>query len=139
MRSYKEDLELGINKEEDVLEILKCYFNDNSIINTKEIYSKYCTYDFISIEYNNKYELKTRRNTKTQYDTTLIPIDKIILNKKNNLYFIFSFTDKLCYIKYDKEKFESFIKKTIKINRIGIIDPYRIHYMIPIELLIDIN
>lgn len=54
-------------------------------------------------------ELKTRRNTRTKYLTTMIPESKI---KKivdgNTYYFCFNFTDGLYYIKYEKEIFDSF-------------------------------
>lgn len=59
------------------------------------------------------YELKTRTNTKDKYPTTLIGRNKTESDKK--IIFLFKYTDCLCYIKYNKELFDTFEVK--KFNR----------------------
>lgn len=137
MKLYKDDLEFGLNKEIEIKTQIEKYFNE-SIKNTKEIYSNYCSYDFLGETTNNKYELKSRRNTKYKYDTTLLSLFKTT-KAHNDFIFIFCFTDKICYIKYNKQLFETFNKKLIQIHRVDKYENSKIHYLIPVELLIDIN
>jgi hypothetical protein len=70
----------------------------------------------------NKYffELKSRRINKNKYDTTFINFCKITeadrlisLDLSTKIYFIFNFSDKLTYIKYDKELFKTFQIKNV--------------------------
>lgn len=141
-RSFKNDLNFGLEKEEEVRQLLKSYFTDEEdIINTKDLYNDiFCKYDYEGITLHRKYEVKSRTFNKNKYSTTILPIHKI--NKetiKNGLILIFNFTDKCSYIKYDKKIFKTFETKTIKIFRKGKYDPPTLHYLIPINLLIDIN
>jgi len=132
-RTFNNDLKFGLEKEETVRQNLITYFKED-IIKTK---NKYCKYDYECLLSNNKYEVKSRRNNKHQYPTTIIPVHKVIT--KDDLYFVFNFIDQCCYIKYDDEIFKKFKTKLIKINRLGKYDPPTLHYEIPINLLIDIN
>ena len=133
LKSYFEDYKYGIAEEEKIRTLLINHFNED-IIKTKE---RYCKYDYICLASNNKFELKSRRNNKNHYPTTIIPVDKVITN--DNLYFIFNFIDKCCYIKYNEDQFKQFNKRIIKTNRWDKNDKPNVHYEIPVDLLVDIN
>ena len=126
------DLVFGKLKEIEIKEILEGYFNTK--LNTS---SKYNLIDF----YNDDIyiELKSRRNTYSQYNTTIIGSNKIdyakSLNKK--IIFVFNFIDGLYYIEYSNifdsfDLCEQYIfrdnKKELKTN-----------YHIPINLLKKID
>lgn len=54
-------------------------------------------------------ELKTRRNMKDKYLTTMVPNSKIKKIKEGNqYYFCFNFIDGLYYIEYNKDLFDTF-------------------------------
>jgi hypothetical protein len=123
--SFKLDKRIGDIGEVAVLPKLQSYFNI-SIRKTENAYEKY---DYID-DAGTKYELKTRRNRMDAYPTTLIPKHKVI--DGSELYFIFSFVDKISYIKYDKELFDTFETRDLidgryNYERLGIS-----HYLIPI-------
>ena len=128
-KKYYKDLQYGLLKENELLPVLKNYFNDDSI----QKLNKYNTFDFKG---DNKFiELKSRNNELNQYPTTMIGFNKI--NKASlileDVYFCFCFTNGLYYYKYNKEdNFE--IKKGGRYDRIksGEINDY---YYIPINLL----
>lgn len=132
MKSFQNDYNFGIQEEQHVLTKIQKYFiNDNiQIIN-----DKYSKYDFKGIKYY--YELKSRTNTYTKFDTTLIPFDKI--NEKYNICFLFNFTDGLYYIYYDKDKFNKYGLMNFKRNqRVDFNDQEKLYYHIPIIDLIQI-
>tara|TARA_R110000868_G_scaffold28353_1_gene106522 strand:+ start:167 stop:580 length:414 start_codon:yes stop_codon:yes gene_type:complete len=135
-RNFKDDYITGIQKENEVFNIIVEYFNDN-ITQSKE---KYSPYDFVGD--NNLYELKSRTNKYDTYSTTMITTNKIYDNKNNNktLIMLFNFTDGLYYIKYDIEIFKSF-KTTIfqRTGRIGTYDKPKEMLWIPIDKLIKIR
>jgi hypothetical protein len=134
----KTDLEFGILKETKILPLIKDYWDeDENIMNTKDLYNDpYYKYDFES----NKsiWEVKSRRNTKNQYPTTIIPTHKIIETTKDH-YLVFNFTDKCSFIEYDEKRFKTFSTKYIKVYRDGKLENPVLHYEIPINLLLDIN
>ncbi len=141
-RTFKNDLNFGLSKEEPVRQILKGYFKDeDDIINTKDLYNDiYCKYDYEGTTHKRRYEVKSRTTNKTKYPTTIIPVHKITSETtKNGLYFIFNFTDKCTFIIYDEKLFKTFKTKMMKIYRDGKYDPETLHYEIPIKLLIDMN
>ena len=80
---------------------MKAHFGDD----LKETTEQYAKYDFYTD--TAYFELKTRKVAKTHYPTTLLTCNKIQACNKEQ-YFIFSFTDDLCYIKYDKALFDTF-------------------------------
>ena len=97
-KKFHKDLEFGFLKENEILPIIKDFFNDETI----QKLDKYNTFDFKGI---NKYiELKSRHNNLNKYPTTMIGYNKIrqasTLNE--DVYFLFSFDDYLCYWKYDR-------------------------------------
>jgi hypothetical protein len=133
LRSFQDDLKYGLKQEEGVMEKLKRFFNDDSIINTKELYGdQFWKWDFESKGTGIKWELKSRRNTKYRYDTTLLPCHKTTDGK---VYYVFEFYDELCYIEYDANLFNTFETKMIKVYRNGRYDPPTLHYLIPVNIL----
>jgi len=120
--SFKKDLEFGLNKEIEILIKIKKYFK-------REIYKtidKFCKYDFYDYKYN--YELKSRRCSIDKYETTLLPFDKL---QRKTIY-LFSFTDGLYYIKYNKEKFDEFeIKEFVRNKRSDKYDVKKDYIFIP--------
>jgi len=136
-RSLINDLKFGLAKETEVLPKIQDYWKDEvNIINTKiRFNNEYHRYDFES-DGGSVWEVKSRRNKKTDYPTTIIPIHKSMEVEKP-YYFVFNFTDVCCYILYDKEKFKNFKTKMIRVYRNGG-NPFPVkHYEIPIELLTD--
>jgi len=103
-KHYHADYLFGTANQKRVYPILKQHFGDD----LKETVKQYCKYDF----YNDNafFELKTRKVSKTCYPTTLLTCNKIQDCSKAQ-YFLFSFTDELCYIKYDKTLFDTFERK----------------------------
>ena len=96
------DLDFGKLKEIEIKQILEQYFNT-----TLQTTSKYGLIDFFNDDIF--IELKSRRNTYIQYNTTIIGSNKIdyakSLNKK--CYFVFCFIDGLYFIEYSNI-FDSF-------------------------------
>ena len=133
MNKYKNDYLLGKKSENNNLQIIKDYFNDDiEILNYR-----YTQYDFKSTKSNTIYELKTRRNNYSDYPTTIIGKDKI--NDEYNNIFIFGFNNnELYYIKYDKKLFKKFEIKLFRRFDRGNIDEEKEYIYIPIEFLTKI-
>jgi hypothetical protein len=102
---YENDLILGTTAEDEVFQILKAKYDD-----IQKTGSKYSIFDFQSKDNKVKVEVKSRRNVHNKYPTTMIGYNKIKkCNNPNTTYlFIFKFTDKIMYIKYDYEVFKGF-------------------------------
>ena len=102
MNKLQEDEKYGDENEIQYLDILKSQFGED----VTKIKNKYSTFDFTSESYI--YELKSRRNTKNKYPTTMIGLNKLESAKKQNktVIFIFDFTDKKCYWKYNEKEFK---------------------------------
>ena len=80
-------------------------------------------------------ELKTRRNRKDAYPTTMVNLSKIQkIVEGNTYYFCFKFTDGLYYIKYDKTLFDTFEIKISGRNDRGVPE-YEDYVFIPVDLL----
>jgi hypothetical protein len=130
MSKFLIDYNFGLKKEVEILEIIKKYFNDDTIIKL----NKYNVFDFKGISY---YELKSRNNEYNKYSSTMIGNNKIIKASQldDDVYFLFSFTDGLYYWKYDKN-YKLEIKKGGRFDRgLSEINDYA---FIPIEILIKI-
>ena len=127
--TVKKDLAMGLKNQHDVLTTLQSKFN-SSIVETKD---KYCKYDFID-SLGNHYEVKSRRISKEAYPTTLLPAHKILQTPVRQ-FFIFKFTNKLCYIEYSETVFNTFETGLITDARQGRDD---LHYYIPVSSLTDI-
>ena len=126
--SIKTDLAMGLKNQHNVLSVLRDQFGD--LVETTE---KYCKYDFID-SLGNHYEMKSRRTSKKAYPSTLMPVHKILQTPVRQ-FFIFKFTDILCYIEYDETVFSRFTTGLVTDARQGRDD---LHFFIPITALIDI-
>ena len=126
------DLVFGKLKEIEIKQILEQYFNT-----TLQTTSKYNLIDFQNEDLF--IELKSRRNTYSKFDTTIIGSNKIdyakSLNKK--VIFVFNFIDGLFYIEYSNI-FDSFDLCEEYILRDGKKE-LKTNYHIPINLLKRIN
>jgi hypothetical protein len=130
MDIIKRDLQFGLAKETPILNILEKHFNNK----IEKCIDQWSHYDGFSE--NMKYEIKTRRNKKHAYPTTIISLNKI--KPEGDLTFVFQFTDQLCYIKYDEEKFSHYEKQDISAYRgRGSLTSIP-HFLIPVEDLTDI-
>lgn len=127
--NYQSDLKFGFTNEMLILPKLSQFFK-------KELQptTRYVKWDFID-EDGTIYELKSRRCSMKQYPTTLMPVDKVIDGKEQ--YFIFSYTDKIAYIKYDKKKFELYRVEQLVDTR-GFLPKTVSHYHIPVAELLEI-
>jgi hypothetical protein len=100
MRTFnKTEYEWGIKKELECLPFISEVLDD--VIHNKETYNDF---DYYTDTYN--IELKSRRNKKDTYSTTIttkIKRDKAIKSKKKVLW-IFNFTDGLYYLNYEDHK-----------------------------------
>jgi hypothetical protein len=129
--SFKTDYKFGLGKENEILPIIRAFFDRDIIKST----SKFEKFDYSDEKY--KYELKSRNNTLEKYPTTIICNDKVITDK---LIFLFNFTDGLYYIKYSKSKFDKFEKKLfVRNKRMDFKDLEKEYIFIPIDKLKKIN
>lgn len=134
LRHFKEDYDYGMKKEMTMEQMIRDAFSDQTITNTKTLYGNtFHKWDFENKE-GKKWELKSRRNIKWKYPTTIIPCHKVT---EGELYYVFEFLDKKCWIKYDEALFNTFEIRTIKIYRAGHYDPPTDHFCIPVRLLTD--
>jgi hypothetical protein len=93
------DYLVGLERERQLLPILKTHFNDDSIFQL----TQYNTFDYKG---DNKYiELKSRNNKIDKYDKTMVGYNKIIRASTilEDVYFFFWFTDGIFYWKYNKD------------------------------------
>ena len=126
--TIKADLALGLKNQKDVLSVLRGQFGD--LVETIDKYSKWDYTDSLG----NHYEVKSRRISKEAYPTTLLPAHKILQTPVRQ-FFIFKFTNKLCYIEYSETVFNTFTTGLVTDARQGRHD---LHYYIPITALVDI-
>ena len=125
MPFYRKEYEEGRKSELDVLPIIANYFG-RELKTYPEVYAKYDYHDS-----NTNYELKSRRFQFDKYPTTMITLDKTANTESDkDLIFIFNFTDKITYIKYDKEKFAKYEVK--EFSRWDRQDKPKQHLYIPI-------
>lgn len=125
MVHWNEDYKFGIQNQKIVFPKVKLFFNRD----IKENLNQYDKYDFEDESYN--YELKTRKNSMLKYPDTMITLNK--LNDEKGLILLFSFTDKLTYIEYDKELFKTF--RTNNFSRAKQEWDEKVHIYIPVEHL----
>jgi len=130
MDSYIKNYNFGIEEENKKKECLENYFNCK--LNHK-INNRYCLYDYESECKNIYIEIKSRRNEKLKYDTTMIGYNKIEyfkrkLEKNKRIILVFNFTDCLCY--YEIKKIEKGYIQMFKQQK---------YYFIPVKELINID
>ena len=112
MSKFLKDLKFGLNKEMQLLPILKEYLKDETIYKLENTN----VFDFKG---DNKFiELKSRNNNYDKYPTTMIGINKILRasSLNENVYFFFWFVDGLYYWLYDKD-YEFEIKRGGRFDR----------------------
>jgi hypothetical protein len=128
--SYKYDYSFGIQKEGEILPIIRNYFERD----IQKCSQRYELYDFFDEKY--KYELKSRNINYSEYEKTIIPADKIC----KGLILLFNFKDGLYYIKYRKSKFDMFERKLfVRNQRNDYNDIPKEYIYIPIDKLKKIN
>ena len=106
LSKQQKDLDYGEKGEIETLAILNEWFGYK--INKL---GRFNSFDFMSKDGKNWFEVKTRRNNKNQYPSTIVPTSKILkakklLKRKNveNAYFVFNFEDVVSIVKYSKDK-----------------------------------
>ena len=130
--SYINDYNYGMKSEARVLKTIRHFWNKPNIEKTKD---KYSTYDFFDGQIY--YELKSRKCSSSQYNTTMIPSGK--LYSKYEQILLFDFTDGLYYIKYSPEEFANFERRMFESqDRIGMKGNNREYVFIPTNRLIRI-
>ena len=137
-RSFKNDLKYGLDKELEVVDMLKLNWEDEADIrNTKDIYGDdYYIYDF-EANSGTSWELKSRRCNKHTYPTTIVPVSKVRDTDKKQV-FVFNFKDACCSLDYDKDLWDTFVIADVMTYRYGKVDKPKPHYHIPIDKLTDL-
>jgi len=134
VRFDKGEYNFGKQSQQDNLELLK-----QLVPNIVEIEDTFYPFDFRDEDNSIFIELKTRRNNKDKYPTTMVPYSKILkIEEGNTYYFAFKFTDGLYYIKYEKDLFDTFEIKVGGRNDRGIPE-YNDYVYIPVELLLPLQ
>jgi len=119
---------VGSNGEKNAFNLIKTVFGGN-VMQTKYIYTKF---DFYNESY--LFEVKTRNICSSKFKTALINTSKII---DRNIIFMFQYLDRILFIRYDKEIFDTFeIEYTKKLNTVLTTDDV---FHIPIYCLTEIN
>jgi len=127
MVNFENDYLYGIQKQKEILPILRDHFGKD----LEETVGRWKKYDFYSDK--SIFELKSRKNTKTRYPTTLLTCNKVVSESGKDLIFLFNFTDQLCYIKYDPDLFSTFERRLF--SRINESFDEKDYFYIPIERL----
>jgi hypothetical protein len=127
MVNFENDYLYGIQKQKEILPILRDYFGKD----LEETVGRWKKYDFYSDK--SIFELKSRKNTKTRYQTSLLTCNKVVSESGKDLIFLFNFTDQLCYIKYDPDLFSTFERRLF--SRINESFDEKDYFYIPIERL----
>lgn len=136
-RTKEADLKMGDEKEITTLEILRRFWKDETIENTKVRYNdKFCKWDF---ENDNgwKWEHKGRRIKKDQYETAFMPVHKAVDSVK--LFYCWTYLDGFFYLEYNEALFATFKHRWVKVWRDGKYDPPQLVFEIPVNLLIKIE
>ena len=81
----------------------------------------------------NNIELKSRRNRMDKYPSTMITANKGHIEEGKDTMFVFCFTDKVAYIRYEKELFDTFEKRPF--SRANMKHDEKDHFFIPLENL----
>ena len=130
MPYYEASYKAGLAVENKVFPVMCSYFQRN----IKKNPWRYAKHDFECDDY--LYELKSRNNRMDTFPDTLIGADKFT-DLTKPLILLFAFTDCLCYIEYDKERFEKYKKVLFgRIDRSA--DEAKLHIYIPVADLTKI-
>ena len=126
---FKTDIGFGLRNQSSILSTLHGKFG-TSVVSTTD---KFCKWDFEDSD-GNHYEVKSRRTSKMCYKTTLLPCHKV-MKTQGKQFFIFKFTNLMCFIQYDETLFDTFETGLITDARTRQND---LHFYIPVGLLIDV-
>ena len=139
MLSKAKDITMGLTNEARLIMKLKHHFcplyKEEDLKKTED---KYAKWDWEGTTNGTHFEMKSRRNTKKYYPTTLLPVHKVVETDKPQV-FIFHFSDKTCYIQYEPYLFSKFPQRMGQTFRDGKLDPPQLQYEIPVVLLIDLE
>ena len=106
MNQNQKDMVLGLSGEDKVLNFL----NETNECEFKQYPNKWATFDFYSDD-DHIVELKSRRNSYSKYDTTMIGVNKLskaLSDNTKKYVFLFLFTDGL--YKWDLNRGQYYIK-----------------------------
>lgn len=133
MSSFKKDYTFGISKQNELLPLICDRFG----LDIKNIEYQYSKFDYKDETNNINFELKSRRCKSNDYDTTMIPKDKLESNGlESKLILLFNFTDGTYFIEYNKLLFDTFEHKLFKRNdRYDYYDIEKTYIYIPIKYL----
>lgn len=123
MVHYTQSYAFGKQQEVEILPILIETLNRN----IQPYTDRYSKHDYFCDNYN--YEVKSRTNRMEQYPTTMITEDKAVGSKP--VVFVFNYTDKICLIDYDKEKFANYERR--EFSRANLLSDEKTHIYIPIS------
>jgi hypothetical protein len=139
LRTRVNDLKMGWKNEDDCLAKLEYNFCEKyGEKKLRKQTNQFSKWDWEGDTNGTHFEMKSRRNTKDCYPTTIIPTHKVMATDKKQV-FIFHFTDKTCYIEYDEELFSTFAITNRTTWRDGKYDVPVPHYDIPISALNDLE
>ena len=135
--TYRQDYEFGKQKEGELLPLLLKAFPTLGKI--ESIKSRYSQFDYKASD-GSFLELKSRNITSKAFSTTLLPVSKTINvdDEKQNVIYIFGFTDGYYYIHYNKNLFDTFEKKVIQRIRDDKFQLPASHYLIPVNSLLPL-
>ena len=125
------DYKFGEVGEFKVIPYLEKYYNE-----TITRHSRYAKTD-CSNE-TKHFEIKTRTNSLTAFNTTLMPVHKIIKTNKTQI-FVFNFSDYICVIEYERELFKPWIAPFNRHSKIDIGRPSENYFHIPVNKLTVIH
>lgn len=113
--SFQEDYKFGISKQQEIFNKVSDKFG----LNVEHINYKFSKFDYRDHKNNINFELKSRRCKHNDYNTTMIPLDKLESDgsdgsDRSKTILLFDFTDGTYYIEYDQLLFSTFEKKPFK-------------------------
>jgi hypothetical protein len=132
MNKFESDMKFGLEQEDLIKPKLEEYFKCPLEKTTALARFDY-TGEGIYIE------LKSRRNTKLKYPTTMIGVGKWLVGKDlkskgNRIIYVFNFTDKLSFVEYENQEYK--IKSGGRCDRGK--REFNKYVFIPVDELIDI-
>ena len=119
----------GKEQETRIMPIVSEYFKRD----IKAYPNQYDHHDFYDETYD--YEVKSRTNSKNNYPDTMITLDKM-MNLTKPLILLFNYTDRLCYVEYNANKFSEYRKKMFARSQKEC--DLKEHLFIPVGDLIDL-
>ena len=107
MNNLTDNLAFGEKMELEIIPILQKYFKDATIRRNPNQKS---VLDYLG---NKPRELKSRRFASFQYNTTILPKNKVTMTETLDKDFLFLFDDGLGFITYDHAKFNTYKTRRI--------------------------